>query len=114
LGTEGYSPLALRKAIYAAGQDSFAHASDLLKNLAGLSISATHLRRLAERVGSEWVDLRQRQVEAFCLQTSPAGSGACAPAACVMLDGGRLQTRAEDEGRGVREPGWREYKAASL
>jgi len=33
-------------------------------------------------------------------------------AAAVMLDGGRLQTRAEDGGRGVREASWRESKVA--
>ena len=33
-------------------------------------------------------------------------------AAVVMLDGGRVQTRAEDAGRGVSEPGWRESKVA--
>jgi hypothetical protein len=29
-----------------------------------------------------------------------------------MVDGGTLQDRAEEQGRGVQEPGWREYKAA--
>jgi hypothetical protein len=33
-------------------------------------------------------------------------------AALVMLDGGRVQTRADDAGRGVSEPGWRESKVA--
>jgi hypothetical protein len=33
-------------------------------------------------------------------------------AAAVMLDGGRVQTRADDAGRGVSEPGWRESKVA--
>jgi hypothetical protein len=35
-------------------------------------------------------------------------------AAAVMLDGGRLQTRADDAGRGVTEPTWREYKLGCL
>ena len=32
--------------------------------------------------------------------------------AAVMVDGGTLQGRAEDQPRGVHDPGWREYKAA--
>jgi hypothetical protein len=86
----------------------------LLKNLAGLSLSPTHLGRLAERIGSEWAEQRDRQVQAFRDQTLPEGAAACAPAVGVMLDGGRWQTRAEDAGRGVHEPAWREYKAACL
>jgi hypothetical protein len=35
-------------------------------------------------------------------------------AAAVMLDGGRLQTRASDAGQGVTDPTWREYKLGCL
>src|SRR5262249_23738061 len=35
-------------------------------------------------------------------------------AAAVLLDGGRLQTRAEDAGRGVTDPAWRETKVAAV
>src|SRR5262249_37574515 len=35
-------------------------------------------------------------------------------AAAVMLDGGRLQTRAADAGPGVTNPQWREVKVACL
>jgi hypothetical protein len=35
-------------------------------------------------------------------------------AAAVMLDGGRLQTRASDAGQGVTDPNWREYKLGCL
>jgi hypothetical protein len=34
--------------------------------------------------------------------------------ASVMLDGGRLQTRADQAGPGVTDPQWREFKAANL
>ncbi len=68
---------------------SFAEASDDLRALAEVKISATHLQRLGERIGGEWAEARDEDVEKF-----------------------RLQTRAEDGGRGVTEAGWRESKVA--
>ncbi len=103
LGTEGYSPAVLAKAVRQASKaSSFAEASDDLRELADLEISATHLWRLSERIGEEWVEVRDEEVEKFrqaklerSYQEPPGG------AAAVMLDGGRLQTRAEDGGRGA-------------
>ncbi|MGH7168775.1 MAG: hypothetical protein ACRELG_00665 [Gemmataceae bacterium] len=55
MGTEGYSPSLLGKAVrQAAKAASFKDASDDLKELAGVAISATHLQRLSERIGGEW------------------------------------------------------------
>lgn len=101
---------AVRQASKAA---SFAEASDDLWELADLKISPTHLQRLSERIGEEWVEVRDEDVEKFrkaelerTYKEPPKG------AAAVMLDGGRLQTRAEEAGRGVSEAGWRESKVA--
>lgn len=93
---------------------SFADASDDLRELAHLEISATHLQRLSERVGGEWSDARDADVEKF-RQSKLERTHKEAPtgAAAVMLDGGRVQTRADDdEGRGVRDASWRESKVA--
>jgi len=114
LGTEGYSPSVLAKAVRQASKaSSFAEASDDLRELAEIEISATHLWRLSERVGAEWAEVRDEEVEKFrqaklerAYKEPPRG------AAAVMLDGGRLQTRAEEGGRGVREASWRESKVA--
>jgi hypothetical protein len=104
----------LAKAVRQASKaPSFAEASDDFWELADLEISPTHLQRLSERIGGEWVEVRDAEVEQFCqrelertYKEPPSG------AAAVMLDGGRLQTRAEDAGRGVTDPGWRESKVA--
>jgi hypothetical protein len=92
---------------------SFAEARDDLWELAEVKISATHLQRLSERIGTEWAEVRDEDVEKFrqlklerTYKEPPRG------AAVVMLDGGRLQTRAADGGRGVREASWRESKVA--
>jgi hypothetical protein len=115
LGTEGYSPLVLAQAVRQASKSaSFAEASDDLWELAHIEISATHLQRISERIGAEWSAVRDGDVEKFrqsklerIHKETPTG------AAAVMLDGGRVQTRADDdEGRGVRDASWRESKVA--
>jgi hypothetical protein len=114
LGTEGYSPAVISKAVRQASKAaSFAEASEDLRDLAGLEISPTHLQRLSERIGQEWAEARDQDVEKFrqsqlerAYQEPPRG------AAAVMLDGGRLQTRADDRGRGVSAASWRESKVA--
>lgn len=65
------------------------------------------------RIDAEWAEVRDEDVEKFrqaklerAYKEPPRG------AAAVMLDGGRLQTRAEDGGRGVSEAAWRESKVA--
>ena len=111
---EGYSPVVLAKAVRQASKaPSFAEASDDLRELAEIEISDTHLQRLSERIGAEWAEVRDAEVEQFrhaelerTYKEPPRG------AAAVMLDGGRVQTRAEEGGRGVSEAGWRETKVA--
>jgi hypothetical protein len=113
LGTEGYSPSLLRKAVrQAAKAASFRDASEDLQELAGVSISPTHLQRLSERVGREWLQARDGEVAAFQERRLPRDYPPAAAVAAVMLDGGRYQTRAEDGGRGVRGPAWKESKVA--
>ena len=95
----------LEKAVRQASRaSSFAEASEDLRELADVEISPTHLQRLSERIGDEWAEVREDEVEKFresklerAYKEPPRG------AAAVMLDGGRLQTRAEDGGRGVKE-----------
>jgi hypothetical protein len=114
LGTEGYSPAVLRKAVFACGNDAFGPASAALGELAGLSISPSHLQRLTRRIGGEWAARRDRDVAAFRAGDLPVASATRAPVASVMVDGGRLQRRAEGGGAGVRDPAWCEFKAACL
>jgi hypothetical protein len=91
---------------------SFKEASEDLQVLAEVRISPTHLQRLSERVGKEWAQERDREVEAFRDQRLACAYHAAPPAAAVMLDGGRLQTRGAESGRGVHDAKWRETKTA--
>lgn len=96
----------------AAKAASFKEASEDLKELAEVSISPTHLQRLSERVGKEWAQERDQEVQAFRDQRLVCAYVAAPKAAAVMLDGGRLQTRAAESGRGVHDASWRETKVA--
>jgi hypothetical protein len=116
LGTEGYSPRVLRKAVrQAALAPSFPQARDDLHALAELSLSTSHLQRLSERIGREWADARDRDVAAYRAGQLPRDyeePPAATTVAAVMIDGGRVQTRAEGQGPGVHDPAWKETKVA--
>src|SRR5262249_52286000 len=113
LGTEGYSPAALRKAVrQAARAPSFKEASDDLRDLAELAISPSHLQRLSERIGREWAAARDADVRAFREGRLPARYAQAPRAATVMIDGGRYQARARTGEPGVAEPAWHEVKVA--
>lgn len=115
LGVEGYSPAILRRAIRQVQKaTSFADASDDLRELAAIEISPTHLGRLAKRIGSEWEQTRNNRVEAYKQGQLPVEHAEPPKAAVVEIDGGRVHTRAEDTGRGVHDPSWRENKVACL
>jgi hypothetical protein len=104
----------LAKAVRQASKaSSFAEASDDLRELADIEISPTHLQRLSERIGAEWATIRDDDVEKFRqAKLEPTYREPPRGAVAVMLDGGRLQTRAEEGGRGVSEAAWRESKVA--
>ena len=115
MGTEGYSPAVLREVVRQASKaSSFRDASDDLAELAGVRICATHLGKLAERIGREWAQKRDADVGAFKADALTAECVPTARAAVVMLDGGRVQTRQQSDrpGPGVCEPGWQEVKVA--
>ena len=60
LGMEGYSPAILKKAARQANKTaSFGEASDDLRELAEVEISATHLQRISERIGAVWAGIAQ-------------------------------------------------------
>jgi hypothetical protein len=101
--------LAIRQAQKAS---SFQDASDDLREPACVPISDTHLRKLSLRIGQEWKALQDAEVAAFQANQPPQVPATAAGAAAVMLDGGRLQGRVEDAGRGVHGPHWRETKVA--
>lgn len=100
----------VRKIVSQGGRYAFTEAAHNLEELAGLEISAQHVLRLTERIGSEWAARRDVEIEEF-KQGRLARAYAQAPkAVAVMLDGGRVQTREEPSTPGVTKPEWHEPK----
>ena len=112
LGVEGYSPALLRKIVSQGGRYAFGEAAHNLTELVDLEISGQHVMRLTERLGTEWAERRDQELEQFKQGQLPRACTPIAPAATVMLDGGRLQTREEPSGPGVTRPEWHEPKYA--
>jgi hypothetical protein len=112
LTQEGFSPKVIQLAVRQAGKAPFASASDDLRALGNIRVSPTHLQRLCERVGGEWAAARDADVEAFRMGQLQPTHAAPPAVAAVMLDGGRLQTRAAEAGRGVHGQAWQETKVA--
>ena len=115
MGTEGYSAALVAKIEYAgANEGSFGQASEALKRLAELSISAKHVQRIAERLGQERAAQRDRDVEQM-------KAGKLAPVhaqpprvAAIHLDAGKIQLRQDDGQVGVRQPHWSDTKVGCL
>ncbi len=93
---------------------SFQDASDDLRELANVPLTPSYLQKLSLRIGKEWKDLHDAEVQAFRDGDLPAGAVATAKVAVVMVDGGRVQMRQDQAGRGVRARHWRESKVACL
>lgn len=117
LDSHGFSPAISAKIIRAAARNgSFAAATESLNDEAEIAISDRQVGRIAHEVGDQLRDQRDRRVEAS-REGSAAPEVSVAPRlAAVFVDGGRLQTRTEEPGRGAgaHDPAWREDKVANL
>lgn len=78
----------------------------------GVSISPSHLQKISHRIGQEWAEARDADVQAFQEKRLPRACTQPSQVATVMVDGGRVQTRAEDSGRGITDRSWQEVKVA--
>jgi hypothetical protein len=115
LGGEGYSPGLLKKIEYAGGNGrSFAAAAEALEQLAECSISARHVERVTERLGSERKAERDRAAQAMEQRRLHAAYEQPPAVAVVMLDAGKAQFRQADAGPGVHGPHWGDTKVACL
>jgi hypothetical protein len=92
---------------------SFADAAFAL-GLSGLSISARHVQQLTQEVGADLARLRDEQVARRWHRDLSPRVAQAPEAVAVEVDGGRLRTRADDQGRGVHEAQNKEDKIACL
>lgn len=110
LNGEGYSPALLRKIVSQGGRYAFKEGAHNIEELAEVQISDRHVQRLTERIGKEWAQRRDQEIEDYKQDRLPRMYTQAPAAAAVMLDGGRAQTREEPSGPGVKNPEWYEPK----
>jgi hypothetical protein len=117
LDSHGFSPAIAAKIIRAAARNgSFAAAAESLNDEAEIAISDRQVGRIAHEVGDQLRDQRDQRVEASRGKPTAPEVSVAPRLAAVFVDGGRLQTRTEEPGRGagVHDPAWREDKVANL
>lgn len=118
LDGRAYSPLVLERIVSAGGlAKSFVSAAKLLKLIGEIDVSSRQINNLTVLVGEELARERDRQTAAYADRPLPRTATLVEPIpqlACVQVDGGRMQTRAQGAGTGVHEAHWRETKTAGF
>jgi hypothetical protein len=115
LGIPSFGPSVevMRKISHAAATArSFGMAADILKEHAGIEMSAKQVRVNGEAEGARVAAARALEVESFRKGQQIAGPGVVADLIVVTADGGRVQTRQgdKDEEGGV----WKEDKVGAI
>jgi hypothetical protein len=82
--------------------------------MAGITISANQVRRLAHEVGREFIAARDRKVVEHRRRQLEPRTAVVPEAVVVEVDGGRIRTRAAGAGPGVHEAQNKEDKVACL
>lgn len=104
----------LKKIVWAGGEaSSFVGSKTALQKLAGISVSHTLVADLTQMVGEELLAERDRQAELHKFRKLPSETQTPPEIACVLVDGGRIFTRAHGT-RGVHNPQWKETKVGCL
>lgn len=115
LDTHAYSPRVLYKIVGAAGQvKSHAVASKVLDLVGDIAISGRHINRLAEEIGTELAEQRDRETDDYVHHRRQEPTAPAPSLVAMGLDGGRVLTRAPGQGAGVHEQQWKEDKVACL
>lgn len=86
----------------------------MLASLANISISPRHVGNLTHEIGAELLQARDQRAEDWLHHRRQPSALPVPQAVAVAVDGGFMQTRAEGQGPGVHEQGWKEDKVACL
>lgn len=110
-----YSPTVIDQIVFAGGSCESAHkGATALFKLARLKISATEVLRITQQIGEELLAQRERDADLQRRRELKSTNEQPVEIACVEVDGGRMRTRAAQQGRGVHEHAWKETKVAAL
>jgi hypothetical protein len=110
-----YSPMMIDKIVFAgASCKSAKKAARALLKLAGAKVSGMEIMRITEQVGQELRRQGERDVALQQCRELPSTNEQPVEIACVEVDGGRIRTRAAEQGSGVHDHAWKESKVAAL
>jgi len=98
----------------AAESRSFKRAALVLAKVGGNTISIKTVARISQDIGKELVQARDGGASAAPRKSLTSPPEAPPELAVVQCDGGRIRTRASDQGPGVHGEAWRESKNACL
>ena len=88
--------------------------SRALLKLAGAKVSGMEIMRVTEQIGQELLEQNERDAALQQRRELPPANSQSVEIACVEVDGGRMRTRAGEQGSGVHDHAWRENKVAAL
>ena len=111
-----FSATVIDKLVDAGGSScSYKEAARVVKKQAGITATPMQISRLVQTIGEEL--LEQREAQTLAHRHGKLATPTDQPPveiACVQIDGGRMLTRAPDQGRGVHDEAWKESKVAAL
>ena len=93
---------------------SAAKAARALLKLTGVKVSAMEIMRVTEQIGEELLGQREHDAALHQRRNLKSTNAEKVEIACVEIDGGRIRTRAPEQGRGVHQQAWKETKVAVL
>jgi hypothetical protein len=111
-----FSATVIDKLVDAGGSScSYKEAARVVKKQAGITVTPMQIARLVQTIGEELLEEREDQARAhrYGKLAMPIDQPPV-EIACVEVDGGRILTRAPDQGRGVHDEAWKESKVAAL
>lgn len=113
-----YSPTLVQRIVLMGGMaDSCDAAAVALQVVGEVQICGRTVNKFVTQIGSQMQADRDAGTQQYLDQPLPRKPQQVEPPialAAVFCDGGRMRTRAEDQGRGVHEPHWRETKNAGF
>ena len=111
-----FSATVIDKLVDAGGSCcSYKEAARGVKKQAGIQVAPMQIARLVQTIGAELLERRETEAALHRQRKLPAPTDQPpVDLACVDVDGGRLLTRAPDQGRGVHGEAWKESKVAAL
>jgi hypothetical protein len=105
----------MRKIVTANSQvKSHEVAAEMLRSVGDIVISGRHVNSISEEIGAELAAQRDQATEDYVHHRRQPPQEPAPDIAVIGMDGGRVMTRAAEQGPGVHDEQWKEDKVACL